>query len=85
MKYDFTLCQNNNFVQGNLKDLKKTLKKLGIVDESVYNLINVSLADLRIMKKQGQSFENRCRLYRRSIEKLGFERTKKETKWKKKQ
>lgn len=76
---DFTLCQNNNFVSGNLRDLKKYLKKNGCLllpdEKHMCKIINACLEDLRIMKKQGQRMENRMKLTRRAIEKLGYIRT----------
>ena len=73
----FTLCQNNNFVQGELKDLKKNINKANIFlldKNNMINTINKCLADLKIMKKQGQSLENRLKKYRKAVELLGYER-----------
>ena len=75
---DFTLCQNNNFVSGNLRDLKRYLEKNGrlLLQDEKYmcDIINTCLEDLRIMKKQGQRMESRMKKYRASIEKLGFQK-----------
>ena len=75
---DFTLCQNNNFVSGNLRDLKKYLKAIDVLTprdtKVIYDTINTCLEDLRIMKKQGQSLESRCKKYRRAVESCGFVR-----------
>lgn len=71
-----TLCSNNLLVKHYLNTLKKRLKKLGIADEDVYELINDGLEVLRVMKKQGQKLEDRARLYRSHIEACGFKRVK---------
>ena len=71
---DSTLCNNNLQVKFYLQELKKKLKKLGVSDESVLDLINDSQEVLRVMKKQGQRIEDRCRQYRNSVEALGFVR-----------
>lgn len=80
MMDDFTLCQNNNFVAGNLKELKKYINRNGCIltlDAKVIDKeIDECLKDLRVMKKQGQSLEKRCKKYRKSVEPLGFERKK---------
>ncbi len=72
--YD-TLCNNNNWVQFKLKNLKK-----GCKDPEVCAIINECLDILRFMKTQGQHMENRLRKYVDSIEKLGFERKRKDKK-----
>ena len=72
-----TLCNNNLQVKFYLNSIKKILKKLGITDEFLSELINDALETLRIMKKQGQKLEDRCRLYRSHIESCGFVRKKK--------
>ena len=69
-----TLCNNNLQVKFYLQELKKKLKKLGVLDEGILDLINDSQEVLRIMKKQGQRIEDRCRQYRNSVEALGFVR-----------
>lgn len=69
-----TLCNNNLQVKFYLQELKKKLKKLGVSDESVLDLINDSQEVLRVMKKQGQNMENRMRAYHDSVISLGFVR-----------
>lgn len=72
--YD-TLCNNNGWVQFKLQKLKKTCK-----DPEVCFVINECLDILRFMKTQGQHMENRLRKYVEAIEKLGFERKRKDKK-----
>ena len=69
--YD-TLCNNNIWVQYKLKELRGKAK-----DAEVKYLINECLDILRFMKVQGQHMENRMREYLNAIEKLGFERKRK--------
>ena len=69
--YD-TLCNNNIWVQYKLKELRAKVK-----DPEVKYLINECLDILRFMKVQGQHMENRMREYLNAIEKLGFERKRK--------
>lgn len=70
--YD-TLCNNNLWVQFKLKKLRAKVK-----DPEVKYLINECLDILRFMKVQGQHMENRMREYLYAIEKLGFERKRKD-------
>lgn len=69
--YD-TLCNNNNWVQYKLMNLRKQCES----PETVY-VLNECLDILRQMKVQGQHMENRMRKYSNAIEKLGFERKRK--------
>lgn len=69
--YD-TLCNNNIWVQYKLKELRDKAK-----DSEAKYLINECLDILRFMKVQGQHMENRMREYLHAIEKLGFERKRK--------
>ena len=69
--YD-TLCNNNIWVQYKLKELRAKAK-----DPEVKYLINECLDILRFMKVQGEHMENRMREYFHAIEKLGFERKRK--------
>lgn len=69
--YD-TLCNNNNWVQFKLRQLKKRAK-----DPEVKLMLNECLDILRFMKEQGQHMENRMHDYVDSIEALGFERKRK--------
>lgn len=70
--YD-TLCNNNNWVQYKLRLLRSKIK-----DKEIKYLINECLDILRFMKTQGQHMENRLRKYVEQIEKLGFERVRKD-------
>jgi D-mannonate dehydratase len=69
--YD-TICNNNLWVQYKIRELKKYIK-----DSDLRLLLNECLDILRCMKVQGQHMENRMRDYISSIEKLGFERKRK--------
>lgn len=69
--YD-TLCNNNNWVQFKLKQMRKLTK-----DPELKHLVNECLDIMRTMKVQGQHMENRMREYLDSIESLGFERKRK--------
>lgn len=71
-----TLCNNNLQVKTYLANMKKRLKKLGIKDDELSELINDSLETLRIMKRQGQRMEDRLRAYFTAITSLSFERVK---------
>ena len=75
---DSTLCSNNLQVKFYLQELKKKLKKIGVTDEDVLNLISDSQEVLKVMKRQGQKIEDRARDYRRHIEALGFVRKSKQ-------
>ena len=66
--YD-TLCNNNNWVQFKLKQLRKNCKQA----ENIL-LINECLDILRYMKTQGQRMENRLKFYVNHIESMGFKR-----------
>lgn len=70
-----TLCNNNNGVQNKLQQLKKLVK-----NEEARYIINECLDILRHMKVQGQHMENRLKKYVESIEKLGFQRNRKDNK-----
>ena len=72
-----TLCSNNLQVKHDLQQLKKKLKKLGVVDEEIYSHINEGLEVLRVMKKQGQAMENRLYAYVKAITSLSFVRVRK--------
>jgi hypothetical protein len=56
-----------------LKQIKKELKRLG-AEKDIIDLINETIILSRECKRQGVSMENRLKLYRNSIEKLGFKR-----------
>lgn len=75
-----TLCFNNLCVKENFNKLKKLIKQLGITNVELIAIINDGLETLRVMKKQGQKLEDRCRKYRYSIESLGFTRKKRKNK-----
>jgi len=75
-----TLCNNNLQVKFYINSMKKRLKELGVADEILSELMNDALETLRVMKKSGQSLENRCRLYRSHIEACGFVRKNKRKK-----
>ena len=74
MKYSYyeTICNNHNVIISNLQRLKKEIK-----DSNLRELINETLCFTRYCKKQGQSLENRCKLYRTNIENCGFQRVRK--------
>lgn len=65
-----TLCNNHNNIIDKLQKLKKLYKK----DRLIVDFCNELLIISRYCKKQGQHMENRLKLYRNSIEKLGFKR-----------
>ena len=72
-----TLCFNNITVKNTFRTLKKKLKKLGITDSELYYLIDDGIETLKVMKKQGEKIEARCREYLTACEGLGFQRIKK--------
>lgn len=73
---ELTLCTNHSFIEHSLVQIKRQLKKDGHENKIVFDLIDESLKDVRIAKKQGMSLENRCKKYYNSIIKLGFERAR---------
>lgn len=76
-----TLCNNNLQVKFYLNNIKKRLRELKVKDEEISELLNNSLEVLRTMKKQGQSMENRLKLFNYAICKiLGYKRDKKQKK-----
>lgn len=74
---DSTLCSNNLQVKFYLQELKKKLKKLGVADEDVLDLISDSQEVLKAMKRQGQKMEDRLRKYYNAIIGLSFVRKSK--------
>jgi len=60
-----------------LTQLRACLKKQGVKDPRVYELIDDSRETLRAMKVQGQHMENRLRSYHDAICSLSFKRVKK--------
>lgn len=71
-----TLCNNNLSVKETFTRLRAKLKKLGVKDQEIYDLINDGRETLRVMKLQGQHMENRLRLYHDTLSKLSFVRVR---------
>ena len=70
--YD-TLCNNNNWVQFKLRQLKKRAK-----DPEVKLVLNECLDILRFMKEQGQHMEARLRKWNDWVtEEMGYQRVRK--------
>lgn len=67
------LCQNHNDIIHNLKEIKKEFRRLG-AEKKMIDLVNETIILSRECKRQGVSMENRLKLYRNSIERLGFKR-----------
>jgi hypothetical protein len=77
---DFTICQKHNFCIDNLKEVLKIINKHNLyeIDYEIISLIKETIQEIRLTKKDGQRMENRLKKYARSIELLGYERTRKE-------
>lgn len=74
-----SLCNSHDTIKYWVQDVKKKLKKAIKTDDysNIRDLIptlDEIIIEARLAKKKGQKLENRCTLYRRSIEKLGFKR-----------
>ena len=87
MEFRETLCNNHNDTIYDCTELIKEIKGLKIASDSKNSIINrLKLIKNRskYCKKQGQRMENRLKLYRNSIEDLGFQKVNKKKKKKKK-
>lgn len=73
-----TLCNNHNSVIFDIDLCIKTLKHKDFDPNYVINTLKIAKNKVKYCKKQGQRMENRLYKYRKSIEELGFERTKHE-------
>ena len=80
MEFRETLCNNHNDTIYDCTELIKAIKGLKIASDSKNSIINrLKLIKNRskYCKKQGQRMENRLKLYRNSIEDLGFQKINK--------
>lgn len=80
MEFKETLCNNHNDTIYDCTELIKEIKGLKIASDSKNSIINrLKLIKNRskYCKKQGQRMENRLKLYRNSIEDLGFQKINK--------
>ena len=80
MEFRETLCNNHNDTIYDCTELIKEIKGLEIASDSKNSIINrLKLIKNRskFCKKQGQRMENRLKLYRNSIEDLGFQKINK--------
>lgn len=80
MEFRETLCNNHNDTIYDCTELIKEIKGLKIASDSKNSIINrLKLIKNRskYCKKQGQRMENRLKLYRNSIEDLGFQKINK--------
>lgn len=68
-----TLCNNHNNIIYELDCIIKYCKRTN-KDEVIINKLTELKSMAKKCKKQGQHMENRLKLYRNSIEKLGFKR-----------
>lgn len=74
-----SLCTSHNTMQYWAREIKKRLKKsikennLDIIKD-VIPIVDDIIQESRVAKKKGQNMEDRLRIYRNGIEKMGFQR-----------